>query len=321
MKITHYDGAAPISAPGFYDMPAAIYHADPCVTPSLSHSVAKEIIDDCPAEAAQAHSKLRIYDSEEEKSVDAREAGSAIHKLILQKGADVVIIPFDDYRKKEAQELRDAAYAAHRIPIKQSQFGDIRRCANVALEQMRDDPALAGFFGPNAVSEVVLIAYLDGVLCRSMVDRLNLDTGEAYDIKSTMLSTAPWRWEKRFREAYATQDAFYRRMLKALGLPKVPPITFIPVKQKPAYRISVMQADSLLHGIAEDEVNEAIAEWRRCLAAGKWSGYGKGVHVVGPTQWQLERAEEARFEAAANRKEQPSEAGKKFAANELGIEF
>ncbi|CAI3961985.1 unnamed protein product, partial [Commensalibacter communis] len=39
----------------YYDMPASIYHSDPCPTPSLSNSLIRDLLDKSPYHAAWKH--------------------------------------------------------------------------------------------------------------------------------------------------------------------------------------------------------------------------------------------------------------------------
>lgn len=302
-----------ITAPGFYEMPATAYHADPCPAPSLSHSISKILLNRSPRHAKHAHPRLTVRPAEE--ATAAMDAGSALHKLILGKGDDITIIPFDDYKKAAAQEARNAARAAHQIPILQDEIVQIRDCAAAAEEQIRAHPDLRGFYAPGAQSEVVMAWQEGAIWCRSMIDRLNRKTGQAYDLKSTMLSAAPWSWERRLQTEYATQDSFYRRGLAALGIENPPPMLFIPVEQKAPFCISSLAADSTLQFWAKEEVQRAIDTWATCLAEDIWPGYPPVTYHASATGWMLDKQEERA--AGAKFTPKPTTRAKGFATSEF----
>lgn len=303
-----------IEKPGFYDMPASEYHADPCPQPSLSHSIARVMLDRSPRHAFAAHPR---FTKQPEKDVTVTmDAGSAIHKLLLGKGDDIKILPFDSYRKDAAKEAREAARAAHQIPILEPHIEAVAECAMAAEAQIRDHPDLAGFFGPGR-SEVVIAWEENGIWFRSMIDRL-ADNGQMYDLKTTQQAAAPHSWERRLQTVYATQDAFYRRGLRALGAAHPPPILFVPVEQDAPYCISSLTPAQSLVEYAEDEIDRAVDLWRRCITTGKWPGYPAVTGYVEATGWQLARqgAESAEFQRIAYR-EKPSLKARHFVAKEF----
>lgn len=109
-----------ITTPGIYEMTAETYHADPCPTPSLSSTSAKQIIYDTPAE----------YWFNRQNPVHKRafDIGSASHLLVLEPDlfdSRVALVqgynkkgdPSDGYETQDARDQRDAAYAAGKIPL------------------------------------------------------------------------------------------------------------------------------------------------------------------------------------------------------------
>jgi hypothetical protein len=273
-------------------MPASQYHADPVIVPSLSRSVAEILINRSPRHARHAHPRLTPQPPSE--ATAAMDAGSALHKLILGKGDDIAVLPFDDYKSKAARDAKVESRAANRIPILADVAKEIADCARAVTEQIHDDPHLAGFYQPEGRSEVVIIAQINGIWCRSMVDRLNTKTGQAYDLKTTNLSAAPWVWDRRFQTAYATQDDFYRRMLRAVGFTAAPPMIFLPIEQGPPFGMCALAADSILQGWAASEIDEALETWSECLRTNSWPGYQKGIHLITATSRQIEDQEFSR---------------------------
>src|SRR5688572_24266058 len=64
------------------DITPADYHLDPCVTPSLSSSIAHTLVTKSPLHAWTEHPRFGALRSESSK---AQDEGSIIHKLLLGK--------------------------------------------------------------------------------------------------------------------------------------------------------------------------------------------------------------------------------------------
>jgi hypothetical protein len=105
-------------------MDSASYHKDPCLAPSLSSGIARTLLTHSPAHAwtaaPAAQPRLPI---EEKESFDI---GSAAHALLLEGEDRMVVLPYDDYRKKEAKEARDYARAEGKHPILEAKYPAVR---------------------------------------------------------------------------------------------------------------------------------------------------------------------------------------------------
>ena len=106
----------PVLEPGIYfDIPKGAYHADPCSSPSFSHSLARILLERSPAHAWAHHPKGGAQIRESTPEMDA---GTMIDSLLLGGDQPFVESPFDDYRKKEAREWRDGAVKDGLLPVK-----------------------------------------------------------------------------------------------------------------------------------------------------------------------------------------------------------
>lgn len=285
-------GPRRISRPGIYMMDPRRYHADPVVRPSLSHSVARILLDRSPLHARHAHPRL-TPDRAEQPPTQAMIAGSVLHRLILGRGDEVVVVPGDDYRRATARELRDDAIARGAVPILAPEFGRLRRCADAVLAQLHDEPEAASFFAPGR-SEAVAIWRLGPVWCRAMIDRLPHAPGlPMWDLKSTALSARPEDWERTLARRYATQAAFYR-LGAGLALRRPPgELRFIVFERDPPHAVSIVACGETMLEAAEAEVKRALRLWARCTLTGEWPGYAGGVHRIEAPVHMLLRAEAA----------------------------
>ena len=313
------------SAPGVHDIPESAYHADPCPAPSLSHSILKTLLDRSPRHAWHAHPRLNPRPPERNAS-SGMDHGSILHKLILGKGAEIVPVTtkyaakhkragevVTDWKTDAAQEERAAIRKSGRLPILPCDLPVVQRCAEIAMAQMREHPDLAPFFGAGR-SETVIAWQEEGFWFRAMIDRLT-ESGQPYDLKSTDLSAAPWSWERRLQREYATQDAFYRRGLKALGRPS-PPLIFLPIEMDEPNCVSSLCVDASLQFWADQEIERGIAVWKDCLASGNWPAYPLTTYHASATGWMLTQQEERASAQPHKGKPKPSPSALAFAKGE-----
>lgn len=289
-----------ITQKGIYDIPEAEYHADPCPTPSLSNSVGKILIDESPMHARAAHPRLSPARVEVEVTEVIR-MGTAFHSLLLGKGAKVFEVKFDNYTKAAAKESRDAATESGLVPLLSKNYDAVQEMCAAAIPQMKRHADLEGFFAPGR-SEAV-IAWQEGKeWCRGMVDRLPDDLRyPAFDLKGTMLSASPKKWDRRLVDAYRTQDRFYNRGLREIEGRDRPAMRFVIVEMKAPYAVSVLTPAPSLQAVAENEVDRAIQIWNACMESGNWPGYEYTAHVEAPS-WILRDydEQELRDEALEN---------------------
>lgn len=289
-----------IIEPGLYDLPESIYHSDPLPEPSLSHSIARVILSKSPMHAKYAHPRLNPS-HEASTPTDAMVAGTALHSLILGKGAKIAPIDADDFRGKAAKEARDNAVSAGQIPVLTHKLAALRMCAATAKDQILSHPDLMGFYSEGK-TESVMAWQESGIWCRSMIDRLPLDPRyPVFDLKTTATSASPEEWQKRLVSEYATQAAFYLRGLKAIKQPRRE-FFFVVVECNEPFGLSVFTPDASLMEYANQEIERAISIWRQCMKTGDWPGYSQNVAYVSAPAWLLMRQEERalRDEISAN---------------------
>ena len=117
---------------GWHDMPELEYHADPCPEPSLSASIAKIVVNKTPLHAWMRHPKHP--DAEPFEATDAMILGKAVHAQVFG-GADLEIIPADNWRTKAAKEAKAKAIAEDRIPILQTKEEQVYEMAERVRER------------------------------------------------------------------------------------------------------------------------------------------------------------------------------------------
>jgi len=280
-----------IDTPGIYDLPAAAYHADPCPEPSLSCSIAVLLCHASPAHARQAHPRLNPAAVAE--NGEHFDIGTAAHALLLEGTTDrIVTIDAKDWRTKAAQEARDLAYLAGKIPLLAPRWVDVQAMVAAARRQLDAHADGGRWMFTHGKPEGTVVWQEDGGLwCRARLDWLRESTHGLCidDYKTTSGSANPEAWTRSmFDRGADLQAAWYRRGVAAVTGHEA---TFRYAVQEcyPPYALSVISLgpDALL--LAEKKVLYALESWRRCLEANAWPSYPAQTAYAGLPPWEEAR--------------------------------
>lgn len=287
--------------PGIYDIPGPVYHADPCETPSLSNSVASLLIEKSPLHAMLSHPRLNpAYVAEEKTTFDL---GSAAHALFLEGEDRMLVLDYDDFRKKEAQQERDEARANGLLPVLRKHYDDIAMMARHAGYAIMNCSDAKIDMADGDTERTIIWREPNGVLCRCRPDWLRRDNLLVFDYKTTT-SAEPGQFSRQIaRMAYHFQDAWYRRGVKLLkGQDLDPDFIFMAQENTAPYQCSFHGIAPSLREIADQQVEQAIRIWGDCLKRNVWPGYSQRVHWAEAKSWQideeLERAEGIPYDPA-----------------------
>lgn len=276
----------PVVGAGLYTMDAETYFADPCEQPSLTSTIARILINESPLHAWTAHPKLNDAHANQEAS--HFDIGTAAHSLLLEGEAKVAIVDAKDWRTKDAQEARDAAYAAGRQPLLAHQWADVKRMVQSAREQLSTIVAQPPLFA-DGQCERVLVWSEHGVTCRARLDWLRDDFAAIDDYKTTSRSANPASFSRSlFNIGYDVQAAFYLRGLEALT-GAVAQWRWVVQETSPPYALSVVSLTPAALDLAQAKVDFAIAKWRECVDAGTWDGYPTEVCYAELPGWEEAR--------------------------------
>lgn len=273
--------------PGVYDLPEAAYHADPAPQPSLSSGIAKVLLSRSPRHAWMQHPRLNpAYREERDTKFDI---GKAAHALLLQGEVAVEHIDAEDYRTKAAQQARDAAYAAGKIPLLPAQWHDVKAMVAAARAQLAAHKEAADAF-TNGKPEQTLIWQEGGIWCRARLDWLPNGGVTFYDYKTTSSSANPDVWTRTAYDGeHDLQVALYRRGIRAvLGIAE-PRFRFVVQETEPPYALSVIELSPAAIDYADKRIREAIEIWRRCLETDTWPGYPAHIAYIDPPAWHEQR--------------------------------
>jgi hypothetical protein len=283
---------------GIHDnIPAAVYHADPCERPSLSSSVARVLVEQTPLHAWLAHPKLG---GKRTQSTDGMDFGAIIHAMLSGLESEMhgfALSPYDDYRSKDARAWRDAVTAEGRTPVKQAALdaagvvaGELRNAINKRGDSL--NPFEHGRPEVTAIWEES-----GGVLCRARYDRLVCDPSgfaDIWDWKTTGDVSPDALARTIIDHGYHIQAAFYLRGARALLPEYRGRFSFLLafVEKDPPHVVRVVpMTESWLH-LGNVIVSRAISRWSDCITANTWpSGTGENC-AVEPPSWYAMRVEE-----------------------------
>lgn len=273
--------------PGYHKIPAAKYHADPCVVPSLNNSVAQVLLSSSPRKAWFSHPRLNpAFARKEEAKFDI---GTAAHAMLLEGKNVIDVCDFDDWRKAEARAMRDAARAAGKVPLLKKHRDDVVAMVSAA-EAFIAHSEVAEYW-PDGDSELTAVCEERGVWLRCMLDRITKSRRCIFDYKSTE-DVAPETFSRQIvRMGYHIQEAFYRRVVRNLGA-TTPRFVFLAQSVDAPYECTLHGCDPALQEIADAEVERAIQLWRDCSQKKVWPSYGGRVHWALPPTYLMIQHEE-----------------------------
>lgn len=275
---------------------SADYHRDPCERPSLSASCANTLLSKSPFHAWLQHPRLGGVSRD---ATDAMDAGSLLHALLLEGGAGVEMIESDDYRTNAAKAARDAARAAHRVPVLARDYAAACALADDVGAQLQ----ALGFdlaTGESEVSVEWTETTDDGtdVLCRGRMDHLWLDRGLILDLKtcqsadrrSVTKSVTSWGYDVQ-RAAYVSA---LRQLRADLAESNYDPFHFVFIEQLPAASkqraiVQPVQLDATFCQVGESRWQRAVNTWATCLATNEWPKYaarGNAMVIEAPV-WMM----------------------------------
>lgn len=264
----------------------SIPHAEYLSMPALSVSGMKQLLPpSCPA-------VFRYWRDHKKPSKPAFDFGHLVHYLVLEEGPLFVSIPFDSYRTKAAQKMRDDAYAADTVPVLWEDLGRAMTCAAAVLA----DPVAASLLSRGRPE--VTLTWTDqatGVPMRARVDWLRDQARGrlwAIDLK-TAVSADPQTFARHAADfGYHRQQAQYEDGLKACGLSTNPGFLFIVVEVDPPHLVSVISLKADAVALGRDQNAKAARIYKACMESGQWPSYTGGeVAEIELPSWYVRNAE------------------------------
>lgn len=281
-----------IKEPGIYDMPAEEYHADPVVTPSLSSSFIKIMVQETPLHAFTAHPRLNP--NFERKEEDKFAIGNSAHSLMLGDPKNFAVGIWDDWRKKEAQEFKAANKKAGKIVLTGEQMDRVTAMVAIGKDQLSSAPDFTRIFRDGKPEQTLVwcehefqgVKLSEPLWFRVRLDWLHDDRTWPYDDYKTSESADPQAWSRVvFSVRHDIQAAFYRRGIRALGLSRNPQMRFVVQEVSEPHCLSVMSLSSEMMELADRDIDRGIRKFLWCRKMNMWPGYPARVQKIEAPAW------------------------------------
>ena len=271
-----------ITAPGIYEMPADIYHADPCPEPSLSSTGARTLANGTPAtywHERQNPKQKRVFD-----------IGTAGHLMVLEphlfdqrveviRGVTAKGEVKEDYTTADARAKRDAAYAAGKVPLLPA---EVEMVTAMRAALWADPVARHAFEGGTAERAMFWRDSEFSVWCRTRPDYLPPHRRYLVDYK-TSVSADPREFGRRMLDyGYHQQAAWYLDGVQAVTGERPERFAFVVQEKTPPYLVSVCWVDADAIEIGRELNRFAIGIFAHCLRSGEWPGYRESP-TAGPS--------------------------------------
>lgn len=287
-----------ISAPGVYLMPSAEYHSDCCDGPSLSSTGARILAQQCPASYRWAKDNPPVKEE--------FEIGNATHLLVLEPHLfeqSIRRIAKDDYRTKEAQQMRDEARSEGRIPLLPRQQAQIDGMRSSLLS----DPIARFIFEDTEVERSMFWRDPEfGFWCKCRPDVMPQHHHYLVDLKTTTNADPDAFSRAIYDYGYAQQADWYLTGVEHVLGYRPRRFFFIVVCKAPPYLVTVCRLTDETIGWGGILNRRARGVFAWCLRHDEWPSYRPVLHEqpaafdVGLPAWALReyqrRHEEGEFE-------------------------
>ena len=261
---------------GFHDdITAQAYHTDPCATPSLTQSIANEMIMRSPWHAHRLHPKLG---GKSRIATDAKDAGSLMHSLLLGQEHQFAVVSVDDFRTKAAREFRDDAIARGKTPVKKCDFDAameqaarigrvLRREHGIELGRMKRELTVVW----NEKTDILGQVPID-VVCRARLDAFDGTT--IYDLKTCTDASTAKLTRSVIQFGYDMQAAAYTSAVERTDIRMAGRINFADIFiENETLAINVVRFDGMFQELGRQRWQECVNIWHECLTSGVWPGY------------------------------------------------
>lgn len=293
-----------IHEPGIIpNLPIEKYVADPAPAPSLSASIAHELLSRSPRHAWFKHPRLNTaYEHDATKATDR---GTIAHGLLLEGDASrVTIIGAENYKTKKAQEQRDAARAEGRLPILVGEHEDVKAMVDVARAYIATTE-LADEWASGLVEHTLVWQERD-LWFRSRPDWGARDWRILVDYKTAGRTAEPDAFGRQLLTyGYELQAALALRGIRALAKPRDPVFVFLVQEVEPPYACSLVSLSPEFLEFAARKLETAITAWGDCLRANRWPSYPSAIAYVEPPAWATYGFEMRQATAAPVEDERP----------------
>ena len=267
------------------NVPAAVYHADPCETPSLSYSTAATLINESPRAAHYYHPRLGGHQKE---STGDMKLGSLADAILLGGANQIRELPFDDWRTRASKEARAETVAAGEMPVLGKDLAHALELVKQITTLLHEDFGIT-LDGQHQVQlEWTEEAHSDDgtpnpVICRGMLDHWLEDRATIIDIKRTTVKQLKRLHANAVDFGYDIQGAAYTSAVEHWKPDLAGRVQFIDLHCIVGPPVDVVPV-SYCHSLADLGAMRwarAVDTWAECLRDDYWPGVARGKIVPG----------------------------------------
>ena len=297
-----------ISQPGIYDIPEAIYHADPCVEPSLSSSGARLIVQKSPYHFWHRREKPHLY-----TGTQPMRFGTAIHMKVLEperfeRCYHILPKGFSWTKTRQQEEWHAEANAAIDLGKTVLSHTDMQDIDGMSEAMGQHADTLAKFMSAPKEQSAF---WFDGdfkIWRRARFDflprggRLFADYKSTPDISNDALKKTIWSYR------LDQQAVWYMDAARALGLAEDPVFLLIFQEKKPPHQVAIRFLDhvAIQHGQIANA--RAMDQFARGQDTGIWPGPDAQPEEISLpifAEYQIEEAKQSGAFELIYRKEAP----------------
>ena len=255
------------------------YHAHPAISSSDVKAVHSTSV---------LHWKHKVY-----KSSSAFDLGTAVHALVLEPEADLIVRGPADRRGNKWTEALAKADLTGQLLLTEGDYDKARLMADALLAH----PAGQRMAGPETLNErSIFVTDPDvGIEIKCRPDSLDVGSGVIYDIK-TCADASPDGFERAVQTyGYAIQAAFYLHVCKMEGLrPKR--FVFACVEKEAPYAVGIHTLTQEYLDWGHSQMMLALDQIKRANDTGTFATGWPTLNVIDLPRWLRDApAEEADF--------------------------
>jgi hypothetical protein len=259
-------------------IPAAEYHR----IDALSASTIKTLL-----QKSAAHARMQQINPHDDPTPQ-QERGTIRHALTLGEDDIIQLIDAPDFRTKAAQQARDDARQAGRIPVIADKAAELYAIAATARLQI--ESALSIHLDTDGQAETSLFWNEGALKCKARPDWLNNDNSLIVDLKFTELTQSAWI-KSLSSNGYDVQSEWYRRAVR-MDLEQECRFIFAVCETLPPYPVYFVELTGAYRAIADVKIERALQIWGACIESNIFPCYSQEIIELDPPAWEMATAEE-----------------------------
>lgn len=256
------------------NMPELDYHA----SRALSASGAWQIESECAA--IYWHGSPFNPDAAPPEQNKVLDIGTAAHLAILEPDRfkeRTVIVEAENWRGKAAQEARDDAYAAGKVPLLPA---DIDKLSDIRYALLGNSYVADLLDGAQTEVSYFWTAG-NGVLCKARADIITRDGAVIADLKASASAHPDFFQRRAMASGHFLRAPWYLDGWNMVSDDRAADYWFIVVASKPPHLTTLARLDERAIEWGRIATRRSLDAFKRCQDSGKWPGYAAEPITIG----------------------------------------